>query len=119
MTTGRRIEGTMPVAFRYTPGVGAGAFLAGLGDRELRGSRCAACGVTYLPARAFCERCLAALAPEVRCGPEGTLVSATAVHVDVDGRSLPDAGGLRPRPFRRRGHGDAPALARPRRGTHR
>ena len=86
--TGRRIDGAMPVAFRYTPGTGAGSFLAGLVDRELRGSTCASCGVTYLPARAFCERCFAALEAEARCGPEGTVVSATTVHVDVDGDPL-------------------------------
>lgn len=87
--SGRRIDGAMPVAFRYTPGAGAGAFLEGLRDRALRGSRCAACGVTYLPARAFCERCFAALEPDVGCGPEGTVVSATALRVDVDGAPLP------------------------------
>jgi uncharacterized OB-fold protein len=87
--TGRRIDGAMPVAFRYTPGPGVGAFLEGLRDRELRGSRCTGCGVTYLPARAFCERCFAALDADVACGPEGTVASATTLRVDVDGASLP------------------------------
>jgi hypothetical protein len=79
----------MPVAFRYTPGTGNGAFLEGLRAGELRGSRCAGCGVTFLPSRAFCERCFAELEPDVRCGPEGTIVSQTTLHIDVDGGSLP------------------------------
>jgi uncharacterized OB-fold protein len=89
VTEGRRIDGAMPVAFRYTPGIGAGAFLEGLRARELRASRCARCDVTYLPARAFCERCLAALETDATCGPEGSVESSTLLHVDVDGGALP------------------------------
>ncbi len=79
----------MPVAFRYTPGVGNGGFLAGLRDGgTLLGSRCSACAVTYMPARSFCERCLAELAADVPCGPEGSLESWTTLWIDVDGRTL-------------------------------
>lgn len=89
MTGDRRIEGTLPVAFRYTPGVGNGAFFVALRDEgTFLGSRCPSCDVTYLPARVFCERCLAELDPDTRCGPGGTLESWTTVHVDVDGRPL-------------------------------
>jgi uncharacterized OB-fold protein len=87
--TVRRIEGGLPVAFRYTPGVGNTAFLEALRDRGVfLGSRCADCGVTYLPARIFCERCLAKLTPDTECGPEGTLESWTVAHHDVDGNAL-------------------------------
>lgn len=44
--------------------------------------------MTYLPARIFCERCLAELEPSLECGPEGELVSWTLVRVDVDDRPL-------------------------------
>ncbi len=85
----RRIPGELPVAFRYTPGVANTAFFEALRDRGvLLGSRCDACAVTYLPARIFCERCLAELEARVECGPGGELVSWTACHVDVDGRPL-------------------------------
>jgi uncharacterized OB-fold protein len=85
----RRIEGGIPVRFRYTPGVGNGAFFEALAERGVfLGSRCADCGVTYLPARIFCERCLAALVPDTECGPEGTLDSWTVAHEDVDGAPL-------------------------------
>jgi uncharacterized OB-fold protein len=87
--TVRRIEGELPVAFRYTPGVGNTAFFEALRDRGVfLGSRCADCGVTYLPARIFCERCLAKLTPDTECGPEGTLESWTVAHHDVDGTRL-------------------------------
>jgi hypothetical protein len=85
----RRIEGSMPVGFRYTPGVGNLAFFEALRDRGvLVGSRCGSCDVTYLPARIFCERCLASLKPDTGCGPEGTVESFTVAHEDVDGRQL-------------------------------
>ena len=85
----RVVPGDLPVRFRYTPGVGATAFLEALRDRGvLLGSRCAACGVTYLPARLFCERCFAELAADTECGPEGVLESFTIAHADIDGAPL-------------------------------
>ncbi|HEY7477866.1 MAG TPA: zinc ribbon domain-containing protein [Actinomycetota bacterium] len=90
MTDDRRIDGTLPVAFRYTPGLGNGAFFASLRDEgTFVGSRCSSCDVTYLPARVFCERCLAELRPDTTCGPGGTLTSWTTLHVDVDDEPLP------------------------------
>jgi uncharacterized OB-fold protein len=79
----------MPVAFHYTSGVGNAAFFEALRARgAFLGSRCDACGVTYLPARIFCERCFAALGPGVECGPGGTLESFTVAHVDVDDATM-------------------------------
>ena len=80
-----KIPGELSVSFRYTPGVGNTAFFEALRDRGVfLGSRCEACGVTYLPARIFCERCLAELEPAAECGPEGELTSWTVARVDVD-----------------------------------
>jgi uncharacterized protein len=84
-----KIPGELSVSFRYTPGVGNTAFFEALRDRAVfLGSRCEDCGVTYLPARIFCERCLAELEPSLECGPEGELVSWTRVRVDVDDHPL-------------------------------
>lgn len=84
-----KIPGELSVSFRYTPGVGNTAFFEALRDRGVfLGSRCDACAVTYLPARIFCERCLAALEPTFECGPEGELLSWTLVRVDVDDHPL-------------------------------
>ena len=89
MSEARRIDGSMPVAFRYTPGVGNGAFCAALrADGTLLGSRCAGCAVTYVPARSFCERCLGSLAADTPCGPEGSLESWTTLWIDIDGHTL-------------------------------
>jgi uncharacterized protein len=85
----RKIEGELPVGFRYTPGVANTAFFEALRDRGvLLGSRCGSCGVTYLPARLFCERCFAELTPDVECGPEGELISWTVGRVDIDDEPL-------------------------------
>jgi len=85
----RRVEGDLPVGHRYTPGVAAEAFFLALRDRGvLLGSRCEACGYTYVPARAFCERCFAQLAPDAEVGPGGELVSFTIAFVDADGDPL-------------------------------
>jgi uncharacterized OB-fold protein len=87
--TVRKIAGELPVRFRYTPGVANTAFLEALRDRGmLLGSRCEACGVTYLPARLFCERCFAELSADVECGPEGELISWTVGHVGIDDEPL-------------------------------
>ncbi len=55
-----KIPGELSVSFRYTPGVGNTQFFEALRDRGVfLGSRCGDCEVTYLPARMFCEGCLA------------------------------------------------------------
>jgi uncharacterized OB-fold protein len=85
----RTVPGSMPVAFRYTPGVANTRFLEALRDRGvLLGSRCDECGITVVPARLFCERCFGETPTEVECGPEGTLESWTTGHVDGDGARL-------------------------------
>jgi uncharacterized OB-fold protein len=85
----RTVHGELPVAFHYTPGVGNTAFFEALRDRGvLLGSRCEPCGVTYLPARIFCERCFAELTADTGCGPGGTLESFTVGHVGIDGEPL-------------------------------
>jgi uncharacterized OB-fold protein len=87
--TVRKVAGKLPVGFRYTPGVATTAFLEALRDRGVMlGSRCEACGVTYLPARLFCERCFAELSADVECGPEGELISWTVGHVGIDDEPL-------------------------------
>ena len=85
----RLVPGDFPVRHRYTPGVAGEAFFEALRRRGvLLGSRCEGCEYTYVPARLFCERCFAELAPNVEVGPGGELVSFTIVFVDVDGEPL-------------------------------
>ena len=85
----RTIDGALPVAFHYTPGVGNTAFFEALRDHGvLLGSRCEACEFTYLPARIFCERCFAELQADTECGPGGILESFTVGYVGIDGEAL-------------------------------
>jgi uncharacterized OB-fold protein len=82
----RTVEGAIPVGHRYTPGVAGERFFTALRDTGvILATPCTACGVVYVPARMFCERCFAALHEWVPVGPGGTLESFTAVHVDLDG----------------------------------
>jgi uncharacterized OB-fold protein len=81
--------GRMPVSHRYTAGLAGERFFRALKDRGVfLATRCSACSVTYCPARAFCERCLAALEDDVEAGPGGSLESFTVVHVGLDGERL-------------------------------
>jgi uncharacterized OB-fold protein len=83
-------EGFIPLRHRYTPGVAGEAFFIGLKDRgEFKASPCHSCGITYCPARLFCERCFAGpLDADVTVGPGGTVESFTVGHVGVEGEPL-------------------------------
>jgi uncharacterized OB-fold protein len=86
---GRRWDGELPVAHRYTPGVAGEAFFSALRDRGvILGSRCEECSFTYVPARLFCERCFAELSANAEIGPRGELRSFTIAFVDVDERPV-------------------------------
>lgn len=85
----RAWPGEIPLEGLYTAGVGGQIFFKALKERgELVGTRCGPCQQVYLPARLFCERCLAELSEEVRVKPEGILTSFTFCSVDHDGRRL-------------------------------
>lgn len=92
VTDPRRVHrwpGSMPVSHRYTAGVAGERFFRALRERGVfLATRCAECGVTYCPARAFCERCLAALHDEIEVGPGGVLESFTVVYRGMDGEPL-------------------------------
>ena len=82
-------EGQIPVAHRYTPGVAGEAFFRALRDRgEFLGSRCESCGLTYCPARLFCERCFSRLESDTVVGPQGTVESFTVGYVGTEGEPL-------------------------------
>jgi uncharacterized OB-fold protein len=93
-----RWEGHIPIRHRYTPGVAGEAFFRALKDRgEFLASRCDSCGVTYCPARLFCERCFAGpFEADVQVGPGGTLMAFSIGHVGIEEEPLdePRAVGL-------------------------
>jgi hypothetical protein len=82
-------EGQIPVAHRYTPGVAGEAFFRALSERgEFLASKCESCGLTYCPARLFCERCFSALEADTVVGPRGRVESFTVGYVGVGGEPL-------------------------------
>lgn len=85
----RRWPGTMPVSHRYTAGLSGEKFFRALKDRGVfLATRCERDGITYCPAKAFCERCLEPLDDYFEVGPRGTLESFTVVYRDLDDKTL-------------------------------
>ncbi|MGQ9475630.1 MAG: Zn-ribbon domain-containing OB-fold protein [Actinomycetota bacterium] len=75
------LEGEIPVNYVYTYGLGLEAFFRALKEQgKFLASRCEECGVTYLPARIFCERCLGKLEGNFAVPGTGKVYSYTVVH---------------------------------------
>ncbi|MCX7841180.1 MAG: Zn-ribbon domain-containing OB-fold protein, partial [Anaerolineae bacterium] len=90
-TNARVWRGNLPVYHRYTAGVAGEKFLRALKDEgKLFGAKCPKCGYVYVPARLYCERDATHLDDTtwVPVGPEGELVSFSAVYIDLDGNHL-------------------------------
>ncbi len=82
-------QGEIPLYQVYTAGLAGERFLREIMDNgRILGTRCGACDYTYLPPRAYCERCFAALEEWVEVGPRGTLRAHTVAHLDMRGRRL-------------------------------
>lgn len=90
VTAARSWPGTMPVQFRYTPGVAGLRFFQTLRQKgTLAVTRCAECHTTYLPPRLYCENCFADLEGTwAEVAPRGRVHTFTVVHVDREGRRL-------------------------------
>ena len=78
--------GEMPVTSRYTAGLAGEKFLRAIKDEgKILGSHCDQCGITYVPVRQFCERCMDELEETVDVGTEGEVHTFTLLFEDVDG----------------------------------
>ncbi len=85
----RQWTGNIPVEYIYTAGVAGEAFLRRLKDRgHLLTSRCPQCQLRYLPARLYCERCLAETEEYEEIEPRGRVHAFTAAHLDLEGQAL-------------------------------
>jgi len=85
----RAWKGSIPAAHRYTVGPAGERFFRALKDEgRILGARCGRCGVTYVPARLFCERCFDELRDWTDVGPAGTVEAVTALHLAADGSRL-------------------------------
>lgn len=72
------LESQIRLSYRYAVGRWYGAFLSGLAEGRLVGSRCSACKAVAVPARAACPTCSGASAELVLTGPRAVVVSAAA-----------------------------------------
>jgi uncharacterized OB-fold protein len=70
------IRSQISLPYTYAVGKWYGAFLVGLTEERLVGSRCGGCGKVAVPARGACPVCSAASAELVEVGPTGTVVAA-------------------------------------------
>ena len=85
----RHWEGNMEADYIYTSGVAGERFFVALRDQgKMLASRCAACGLDYLPARLFCEDCFAELTEFVDVPQEGRVAALTVAHLDREGVRL-------------------------------
>lgn len=82
-------KGNLPFESLYTAGRAGQRFLEALKEKgEILGTRCNACDQVYVPARHYCERCMAELREYVPVAKEGRVVTLTSVHRDLDGTPL-------------------------------
>ena len=82
-------RGDIPITSRYTAGIAGEKFFRAIKEEaRILGTRCEACGLTYVPATMFCERCFAALDEWVEVKSRGTVFTYTVLHRDLDGNPL-------------------------------
>jgi uncharacterized OB-fold protein len=81
--------GDLPVTSRYTFGIGGERFFRAIKDEgKILGAMCPACDICYVPARIFCERCMAELDDWQDVGKVGEVYTFTLLFVDKDGLQL-------------------------------
>lgn len=81
--------GDLPVTNRYTYGLAGEKFFRTLKEEgKILGTYCPHCDHTYVPAAAFCERCLGKLDDWIDMGTIGDVVTYTMLNVALDGSPL-------------------------------
>lgn len=82
-------KGDIPISSRYTAGIAGEKFFREIKDNaRILGTRCEVCGLTYVPATMFCERCFAGLDEWVEVSSQGTVFTFTVLHRDLDEKPL-------------------------------
>ena len=76
----------MPVANRYTFGIAGERFFRTIQEEgRILGTHCSNCDHTYVPASAFCERCMDQLDEWVDVGTTGEVITFTHLYRNIDG----------------------------------
>jgi uncharacterized OB-fold protein len=73
------------IDYRVKLGRAWSRFMRGLEQKQLLGTRCAACDRTYVPAQDYCEACYEKIEEWVELDPVGTLRAATIVYQGFEG----------------------------------
>ncbi|QQG49221.1 MAG: OB-fold domain-containing protein [archaeon] len=76
----------IPLHYEYSAGVAGEKFLRALIKGRILSSKCARCGRSYLPPKAYCTNCYLEIRDYVEVGPAGTVSAVTQSHVDFSGR---------------------------------
>jgi len=82
-------QGEIPLQNRYTMGLAGERFFRTIKDEaKLTATYCPECDYTYLPPRAYCERCFSELTEWVEVPARGTVYAYTVVHYDLEEQPL-------------------------------
>ena len=82
-------QGDIPITSRYTAGLAGERFFREIKDHaRFVGTRCESCGLVYVPATLFCERCFAELDEWVDVPNRGHVFTFTVLHRDLDEQPL-------------------------------
>ncbi|MGC9332963.1 MAG: Zn-ribbon domain-containing OB-fold protein [Anaerolineae bacterium] len=82
-------RGSMPIQSRYTAGIAGERFFREIKDHaRIVGTRCHVCGLTYVPATMFCERCFSELDDWVEVPSRGQVFTYTVLYRDLDGEPM-------------------------------
>ena len=82
-------RGNIPIQSRYTAGIAGERFFREIQDHaRILGTRCHVCGLTYVPATMFCERCFSELDDWVKVPSRGRVFTYTVLYRDLDGEPL-------------------------------
>lgn len=82
-------QGEVPTYNIYTLGTAGERFFRELKDHgRFVGTRCAACRLTYIPPRIYCERCFAGLEDWTEVPGQGTVFTYTLAYYDLDDHRL-------------------------------
>lgn len=91
-----RSELVMDLTWQVSAGHIFAEFARALRERRLLGLRCPRCERVYLPPRPLCGDCRVRLSGWVEVGPEGSVETATVVHLPI---TDPVSGESRPGPY--------------------
>jgi uncharacterized OB-fold protein len=85
----RAWQGAIPLQSRYSMGIAGERFFREIKDNaRLLATYCPQCDYTYLPPRAYCERCFAELTDWVEVPPLGIVYSYTVLYQDLEEQPL-------------------------------